>query len=93
MVKKPIPFPHLETPAEPGPIVRHHGGITIRLGSKRYAIEITTSARPLPPEPATVEMFPSKSKPPRGCDQPEAVERLLDGQRPIPMVTDPPYGE
>ena len=52
VAKKLIPFPHLDPAAEPESIVKHHLGIVIRLGSKRYAIDITTSARPLPPEPA-----------------------------------------
>jgi hypothetical protein len=48
MARKPIPFPHLDPAAEPEPIVKHREAIVIRLGSKRYAIDITTSARPLP---------------------------------------------
>jgi hypothetical protein len=63
MAKKVIPFPDLKTAAQPEPVVKHHGGIVIRLGGKRYAIDITTSARLLPPEPATVKEFSSK---PRG---------------------------
>jgi hypothetical protein len=52
MEKRPIPFPHLDPATEPEPIVKHCREIVIRLGSERYAIDITTSARPLPPEPA-----------------------------------------
>lgn len=40
MAKKAIPFPHLDPAAEPEAIVKHRGEIVIRLGSKRYAIDI-----------------------------------------------------
>ena len=56
MAKKLIPFPHLDPAAEPEAIVKHRREIVIRLGSKRYAIDITTSARPLPP--AKVKVLP-----------------------------------
>ena len=65
MAEKPIPFPHLDAAAEPEPIVKHRREIVIRLGSKRYAIDITTSARPLPPEPAKVQVLPRRPRSPR----------------------------
>jgi hypothetical protein len=58
MANEPIPFPHLDPAAAPEPIVKHRRAIVIRLGRKRYAIDITTSARPLPPEPAKVKVLP-----------------------------------
>jgi hypothetical protein len=64
MAKKLIPFPHLAA-AEPEPIVKHRRAIVIRLGNKRYAIDITTSARPLPPEPAVVKVLPRRPRSPR----------------------------
>ena len=65
MAEKPIPFPHLDAAAEPEPIVKHRREIVIRLGSKRYVIDITTSARPLPPEPAKVKVLPRRPRSPR----------------------------
>lgn len=58
MAKKLIPFPHFDPTAEPEPLVKHRREIVICLGNKRYAIDITTSARPLPPEPAKVKELP-----------------------------------
>ena len=58
MAKKLIPFPQLDPAAEPEPIVKHHGGIVIRLGSKRYAIDITASARPLRRNQQRSKCFP-----------------------------------
>ena len=62
MARKPIPFPHLDPAAEPEPIVKHRWEIVIRLGSKRYAIDITTSTRPLPPELAKIKVFPRRPR-------------------------------
>ena len=89
MAKRLIPFPHLDPAAEPEPIVKHRREIMIRLGSGRYAIDITTSARPLPPEPAKVEMFPRKSKPASDATRVEAAERSFHWQRLILTLTDP----
>jgi hypothetical protein len=36
MAKRPIPFPHLDPAAEPEPIVKHRGGIVIRLASSDF---------------------------------------------------------
>ena len=58
MAKKTIPFPPA---AEPEAIVKHRREIVIRLGSERYAIDITTSARSLPPEPAKVKVLPKNA--------------------------------
>jgi hypothetical protein len=44
--------------------MRAHWGIVIRLGRKRYAIDITTSARPLPPELAQVKVLPKRPRKP-----------------------------
>jgi hypothetical protein len=58
VAKKTIPFPRRDPAAEPEAIVKYRREIVIRLGSKRYAIDITTSARPLPPEPAKIKVLP-----------------------------------
>jgi len=52
----------LDPAAEPESIVKHRGGIVIRLGNKHYAIDITTSARPLPQEPAKVKVLPGRPR-------------------------------